>query len=142
VAVGTNGDSTSLALVAELSVDPAERIRVHRLVCVVDCGQVVNPLSLRAQIEGGLLWGLSAALWGEITVKGGRIEQSNFHDYRMTRLTDAPVIDVHIVSSAEPPGGIGEASVPLVAPAMANAVFAAAGLRQRRLPLQPHRPAS
>jgi len=83
---------------------------------------------------------LSAALWGEITVKGGRIEQSNFHDYRTTRLTDAPVIDVLIVSSAEPPGGIGEASVPLVAPALANGVFAAAGVRQRWLPLQPHRP--
>jgi isoquinoline 1-oxidoreductase beta subunit len=142
VAVGTNGASTSLALVAEVSVDPAERIRVHRLVCVVDCGPVVNPLSLRAQIEGGLLWGLSAALWGEITVKGGRVEQSNFHDYRMARLADAPVIDVRIVPSAEPPGGIGEASVPLVAPAVANAVFAATGVRHRRLPLQPHGPAS
>jgi isoquinoline 1-oxidoreductase beta subunit len=104
---------------------------------VVDCGQVVNPLSLRAQLEGGLLWGLSAALWGEIIVKGGRVEQSNFHDYRMARLADAPVIDVHIVPSAAPPGGIGEASVPLVAPAVANAVFAAAGIRHRRLPLQP-----
>jgi isoquinoline 1-oxidoreductase beta subunit len=103
----------------------------------VDCGQVVNPLGLRAQIEGGLVWGLSAALWGEITVKDGRIEQSNFHDYRVARLRDAPRIDVHIVASSAPPGGIGEPSVPLVAPAVANAVFAATGVRHRRLPLEP-----
>ncbi len=100
---------------------------------------MVNPLSLRAQIEGGLIWGLSASLWGEITVKGGRVEQSNFHDYRVARLADAPRIDIHLIPSTEPPGGIGEPSVPLVAPAVANAVFAASGVRHRRLPLEPRR---
>jgi isoquinoline 1-oxidoreductase beta subunit len=135
VAVGNYGDPTSLALVAELSVETQGRIRVHRLTCAVDCGQVVNPLSLSAQIEGGLIWGLSAALWGEITLKDGRIEQSNFHDYRVARLRNAPRIEVHTVPSTEPPGGIGEPSVPLVAPAVANALFAATGRRHRRLPL-------
>lgn len=98
-------------------------------------GRWSNPLSLGAQIEGGLVWGLSAALWGEITLKDGRIEQSNFHDYRVARLRDVPRIQIHIVSSTEPPGGIGEPSVPLVAPAVANALFAATGRRHRRLPL-------
>jgi isoquinoline 1-oxidoreductase beta subunit len=111
------------------------------LTCAVDCGQVVNPLSIRAQIEGGLVFGLSASLWGEIVVKGGRVEQSNFHDYRMARLKDVPAIDVRIVAGGGSPGGIGEASVPLVAPALANAVFAAGGVRRRRLPLEPLRTA-
>ena len=131
------GDPTCLALVAEVSVEPESEVRVRRLTCAVDCGQVVNPLSLQAQIEGGLVFGLSASLWGEIVVKGGRIEQSNFHDYRMARLKDVPAIDVRIVAGGGSPGGIGEASVPLVAPALANAVFAASGVRRRRLPLEP-----
>ena len=139
VAVGNYGEPTSLALVAELSVETQGRIRVHRLTCAVDCGQVVNPLSLNAQIEGGLVWGLSATLWGEITLKDGRIEQSNFHDYRVARLRDVPRIQVHIVPSTGPPGGIGEPSVPLVAPAVTNALFAATGRRHRRLPLGPPR---
>jgi isoquinoline 1-oxidoreductase beta subunit len=135
VAVCNYGEPTSLALVAEVSADEASGIRVRRLTCAVDCGLVVNPVGLRAQIEGGLIWGLSAALWGEITVKNGRIEQSNFHDYRVARLGDTPEIEVHIVPSTAPPGGIGEPSVPLVAPAVANALFAATGMRRRQLPL-------
>jgi isoquinoline 1-oxidoreductase beta subunit len=129
------GDPTSVALVAELSVGADGGIHVRRLTCAVDCGQVVNPLSLTAQIEGGLVFGLTAALWGEISVKAGRIEQSNFHDYRMARLADVPPIDVRVLGGNGSPGGVGEASVPVVAPALANAVFAATGGRRRRLPL-------
>jgi isoquinoline 1-oxidoreductase subunit beta len=129
------GDPTSVALVAEASVGADGGIQVRRLTCAVDCGQVVNPLTLKAQIEGGLVFGLTAALWGEISVKDGRIEQSNFHDYRMARLADMPAIDVRVVGGNGPPGGVGEASVPVVAPALANAVFAATGVRRRRLPL-------
>jgi isoquinoline 1-oxidoreductase beta subunit len=129
------GDPTSVALVAELSVGADGGIQMRRLTCAVDCGQVVNPLSLTAQIEGGLVFGLTAALWGEISVKAGRIEQSNFHDYRMARLADVPPIDVHVLGGNGSPGGVGEASVPVVAPALANAVFAATGVRRRRLPL-------
>ncbi|HET8621922.1 MAG TPA: molybdopterin cofactor-binding domain-containing protein [Gemmatimonadales bacterium] len=139
VAVSTYGEPTSLALIAELSVETRGRIKIGRLTCAVDCGQIVNPLSLEAQIEGGLVWGLSAALWGEITVKHGGIEQSNFHDYRVARISDMPRIDIHIVPSTAPPGGIGEPSVPLVAPAVANALFAATGVRHRQLPLEPQR---
>jgi len=137
----SRGDPTCLALIAEVSVEPESEVRVRRLTCAVDCGQVVNPLSLRAQIEGGLVFGLSASLWGEIVVNGGRIEQSNFHDYRMARLKDVPAIDVRIVAGGGSPGGIGETSVPLVAPALVNAVFAASGVRRRRLPLEPLRTA-
>jgi isoquinoline 1-oxidoreductase beta subunit len=129
------GDPTFLALVAEVSVDSGGGIRVDRLTCAVDCGQIVNPLTLRAQIEGGLIWGLSATLWGEITLKDGQVEQSNFHDYRVARLRDTPRIEVEIVVSAAAPGGVGEAAVSVVAPAVANAVFAATGKRHRRLPL-------
>jgi isoquinoline 1-oxidoreductase beta subunit len=129
------GGPTFLALVAEVSVDSGGGIRVDRLTCAVDCGQIVNPLTLRAQIEGGLIWGLSATLWGEITLKDGQVEQSNFHDYRVARLRDTPRIEVEIVVSDPAPGGVGEAAVPVVAPAVANAVFAASGKRHRRLPL-------
>jgi isoquinoline 1-oxidoreductase subunit beta len=129
------GDPTSVALVAEVSVAADGSIRVRHLTCAVDCGQVVNPLNLKAQIEGGLVFGLTAALWGEISVKAGRIEQSNFHDYRIARLGDVPAIDVRVVGGNGPPGGVGEASVPVVAPALANAVFAATRVRRRRLPL-------
>lgn len=121
--------------VAEVSVED-NRIRIHRVVCAVDCGVCVNPASVVAQMEGGVVYGLSAALYGELSFKDGRVQQSNFHDYPLLRLQEMPRVEAHIVQSSEKPGGVGEPGVPPVAPAVANAVFAATGKRLRRLPLR------
>jgi CO/xanthine dehydrogenase Mo-binding subunit len=102
----------------------------------VDCGTAINPDIVRQQMEGGILFGLSAALYGEITLEDGAVRESNFHDYRQLRLADSPAIDVHIVPSTEPPSGVGEPGVPPIAPAVANAVFAVTGQRLRTLPLR------
>jgi isoquinoline 1-oxidoreductase beta subunit len=102
---------------------------------VVDTGIAVNPDSIVAQIEGGLIFGLTAALYGEITIDKGRVQQSNFHDYRMLRIDQAPKIEVHVVKSGEAPGGIGEAGVTAAPPALRNAIFAATGVALRRLPI-------
>ena len=110
--------------------------RVHRIVCAVDCGTIVNPDTVKAQIEGGIVFGISGALWGEITLKNGRVEQSNFNDYRVLRMNETPAIEVHLVRNGEAPGGIGEPGTAATAPALANAVFAATGKRIRQLPLQ------
>jgi isoquinoline 1-oxidoreductase beta subunit len=125
-----------VAQVAEVEVSPAGEVRVHRVVCAVDCGQVVNPDTVKAQMEGGIIFGIGAALWNEITLKDGRVEQSNFHDYRSLRINEAPAIEVYLVKSAEAPGGIGEPGTSGAAPAVTNAVFAATGKRIRQLPLQ------
>jgi isoquinoline 1-oxidoreductase beta subunit len=124
-----------IAQVAEVSVDPAGRIRVHKVVCAVDCGKYVNPEIIRAQMESGIVFGLSAALHGAITFRNGRVEQSNFHDYPLLRLTEMPEVEVHIVESSEKSGGIGEPGVPPIAPAVANAVFVLTGKRLRKLPM-------
>ena len=125
-----------VAQVAEVSVDPDGRVRVHRVVCAIDCGMIVNPLTIEAQMEGAIAMGLSAALYGEITLKDGRVEQGNFTDYPILRIDEMPVVDVHIVPSKDAPGGTGEPGVPPVAPARSNAVFAATGKRVRRLPIR------
>jgi len=127
--------SSYVAQVAEVSVD-AGRIRVHRVVCAIDCGTAVNPAGVVAQLESAVVFGLSAALYGEITFREGRVQQSNFHDYRPLRLFEMPVVEVHIVPSTEKPSGVGEPGVPPIAPAVANALFAATGQRLRRLPLR------
>jgi isoquinoline 1-oxidoreductase beta subunit len=124
-----------MAQVAEVSV-AGGRVRVHRVVCAVDCGVCVNPAGVRAQVEGAVAFGLSAALHGELTFKDGRVQQSNFHDYPLLRLNEMPEVEVHIVTSAEKPGGIGEPGVPPIAPAVANAIFVATGQRLRRLPFR------
>ena len=124
-----------VAQVVEMSI-ARNKVRVHRVVCVVDAGTVVNPNSVVAQIEGGIVYGLSAVLMGEITLKNGRPEQSNFHNYRMMRIGDAPAIEVHIVPSTARPTGIGEVSVPQVMPAVTNALFALTGKRIRSLPVK------
>jgi isoquinoline 1-oxidoreductase beta subunit len=121
--------------VAEVSVDKDGVPRVHRVVCAVDCGRVINPDSVKAQMEGGIVFGLTAALKDAITLEGGRVQQRNFHDYQMLRINEAPEIEVHIVPSTEAPTGVGEPGVPPVAPAVANAIFAATGKRVRRLPI-------
>jgi len=124
------------AQVAEVSLSSPGTLRVHRVVCAIDCGQIVNPDTVRAQMEGAVLFGLSAAMQGEITLRAGAVEQSSFHDYRLLALAECPDIEVHIVASDEAPGGVGEPGTPPIAPAIANAVFAVAGQRLRRLPLQ------
>ncbi len=124
-----------VAQVAEVSVD-AGAIRVHRVVCAIDCGIAVNPESVAAQIESGIAFGLGAALHSAIHLREGRVQESNFHDYRVLRLAEMPSVEVHIVSSTEEMGGAGEVAVPPIAPAVANAVFALTGQRLRELPLR------
>jgi len=111
-------------------------VRVTRVVCAVDCGTIVNPDTVKAQMEGGIVFGVTGALFGEITIKGGRVEQHNFNDYRMLRINEAPVIEVHLVPSTETPGGVGEPGTSCVMPAVANAIFAATGTRIRKLPVK------
>jgi isoquinoline 1-oxidoreductase subunit beta len=108
---------------------------VNRIVCAVDCGMAVNPKTIEAQIQGGVIFGITGALHGEITIKDGRVEQSNFPDYRMLRINEAPAIEVHIVQSTEAPGGIGEPGTSALAPALTNAIFATTGKRLRKLPV-------
>jgi isoquinoline 1-oxidoreductase beta subunit len=125
-----------VAQVAEVSVSPEGGVRVHRVVCAVDCGMCVNPLTIEAQMESGIVFGLSAALHGAITLKDGRVEQGNFNDYQMLRINEMPEVEVHVVQSAEKPGGIGEPGVPPIAPAVCNAIFALTGKRIRKLPIR------
>jgi isoquinoline 1-oxidoreductase subunit beta len=127
-----------VAHVIEISVDRKERtLRVHRVVCALDCGFVVNPASLDAQARSCIVYGLTAALHGAITIEGGRVQQNNFNDYKMLRFNEMPDIEVHIMPGAGDPTGAGEFAVPPVAPALCNAIFAATGKRVRRLPIQP-----
>jgi isoquinoline 1-oxidoreductase beta subunit len=125
-----------IAQVAEVSISKDNKVSVHRVVCSIDCGRVVNPDTIKAQMESGIVFGLTAALYGAITLKDGRVEQSNFHDYEMLRMNEMPKVEVYIVPSQEPPGGVGEPGVPPIAPAVANAIFAATGRRIRRLPIR------
>jgi isoquinoline 1-oxidoreductase beta subunit len=125
------------AQVAEVSIQE-QRIKVHRVVCAIDCGRAINPETIRAQMEGGIVFGLSAALYGQITLKNGRVQQSNFHEYPVLRMDAMPEVEVHIVPSTEPPSGIGEPGTPLMAAAVCNALFALTGRRLRSLPLTQH----
>jgi isoquinoline 1-oxidoreductase subunit beta len=127
---------TYLSQVAEVAVSKDGEVLIQRVVCAVDCGIIVNPDTVKAQIEGGIILGLTAAQFGEITLKNGRVEQSNFNDYRALRINEAPTIEVHLVISAEAPGGIGEPGTVGIAPAVANAIFAATGKRIRKLPVK------
>lgn len=123
-----------VAQVVEASVEGG-RLKVHKITCVIDCGQTINPRIVESQLESGIVYGLSAALWGEITLHNGRVQQSNFSDYRVLRLNELPELKVHIIPSTAAPGGIGETGVPPVAPAICNAIFAATGKRLRSLPV-------
>jgi len=127
--------NTVVAQVAEVTVGKDGKFHVDRVVCAVHCGTAVNPDIVKAQMEGGIGFGLSAALYGKITLKDGVVEQSNFHDYQVLRINEMPAIDVHIVPSSDPPTGVGEPGVPVIAPAVANALAAATGKRLRSLPL-------
>ena len=125
-----------IAQVAEVAVSKQGDVRVRRVVCAVDCGTVVNPDIVKAQMESGIVFGITGALWGEITIKNGRVEQHNFSDYRVLRMSETPAIEVHLVKSAEAPGGVGEPGTSAVMPAVTNAVFAATGRRIRKLPVK------
>ena len=124
-----------LALVADVEVGKDGEVAVKRVVCAIDTGVVINPDTVQAQLQSAVIFGISATLYGQATLKNGRIEQSNFHDARVLRIHEAPVIETHIVKSTEPPGGLGEAGTACVFPAITNAVFAATGQRVRKLPV-------
>jgi isoquinoline 1-oxidoreductase beta subunit len=133
------GYGTYMAQVAEISMGSDGKLKVHRIVCAVDCGQTVNPDTVLAQVESSIVFGLSAALWGEINLQNGRVQQQNFDTYRLVRMSEMPRIDTYIVDSSEAPGGIGEPATALVAPAISNAIYAATGNRLRSLPFSRHR---
>jgi isoquinoline 1-oxidoreductase beta subunit len=124
-----------LAQVAEVEVAKDGSVRVRRVVCAMDCGTVVNPDTVQAQLMSGITFGATAALYGEITLKNGRVEQTNFDNYQMIRMNEAPAIEVHVVKSSEPPGGMGETGTSGVVPAIANAIFAATGKRLHKMPV-------
>ncbi|MGY8681985.1 xanthine dehydrogenase family protein molybdopterin-binding subunit [Bradyrhizobium sp. UFLA05-153] len=126
-----------MAQVAEVEVSKEGTVRVRRVVCAMDCGTVVNPDTVQAQIQSGIIFGVTAALHGEITLKNGRVEQTNFDTYQMLRMNEAPEIEVHVVGSSEPPGGMGETGTSAIVPAIANAVYAATGKRLRKMPIDP-----
>ncbi|MBS0281488.1 MAG: xanthine dehydrogenase family protein molybdopterin-binding subunit, partial [Proteobacteria bacterium] len=119
----------------EVDVTEMGKINVRRVTSIVDAGRTVNPDTIAAQVQGGLLFGMTAALYGDITLKDGRVQQRNFNDYRMMRINEAPQIDVHVVPSTEDPGGIGEPGCSAGPPSLVNAVFAATGVRIHRLPI-------
>jgi isoquinoline 1-oxidoreductase beta subunit len=127
--------ATYMAQVAEVEVSKSGAVRVRRVVCAVDCGTVVNPDTVQAQVQSAINFGITAALYGKITLKNGRVEQTNFDTYQMLRMNEAPAIEVHIVRSFEPPGGMGECGTSAIVPAVANAIFAATGKRLRKLPV-------
>jgi isoquinoline 1-oxidoreductase beta subunit len=127
-----------VAEVAEVEVSDAGKVRVHRVVCVVDAGFAMHPNGLIAQMESGIIYGLTAALSGEITIEDGAVMQSNFHDYQMLRMNQAPSIETHIINSGNWPGGAGEPSTPVIGPAVTNAIFNATGIRIRKLPIKNH----
>jgi isoquinoline 1-oxidoreductase beta subunit len=126
---------TYMAQVAEVEVAKNGTVRVRRVVCAVDCGTVINPDTVRAQIQSAIIFGITAALYGEITLKNGRVEQTNFDSYQVLRVNEAPEIEVHIVQSSEPPGGMGECGTSAIVPAVANAIFSATGKRLRKMPV-------
>ena len=128
---------THVAQVAEISIDDSNQIKVHKVFSVVDCGQTVNPMTIRAQIQGSIIFGLGATIKSEMTVRNGRVNESNFDDYKVIRMDETPEINVHIIKNQESPGGVGEPGLPPIAPAVANAVFAASGKRIRKLPILP-----
>ncbi|WGD55171.1 xanthine dehydrogenase family protein molybdopterin-binding subunit [Bradyrhizobium sp. CB1650] len=130
-----NAFGSLLAQVAEVEVAKDGSVRVHRVTCAMDCGTVINPNTVQAQLQGGIMYGVTAALYGEITLKSGRVEQTNFDTYQILRMNEAPAVEVHLIKSTEPPGGMGETGTSAIVPAIANAVFAATGKRLRKMPI-------
>ncbi|MBS0365740.1 MAG: xanthine dehydrogenase family protein molybdopterin-binding subunit [Proteobacteria bacterium] len=131
------GYTSVIAQVAEVSIETG-KLKIHRITAVIDCGLAVNPRIVQSQLESGIVYGLSAALWGDITVRNGQVQQRNFNDYRVLRLNEMPQVETHVLPSEATPGGVGEIAVAQVAPALCNAVYAATGRRVRSLPLAAH----
>jgi isoquinoline 1-oxidoreductase beta subunit len=127
-----------VAEVAEVSVDPDGRLRVHKVTCAIDCGRAINPDTVEQQVESGIIFGLTAALYGEITIENGAVAEGNFPDYDMVRMAQTPEIQVHIVESGEELGGLGEPATPPIAAAVANAAYILTGQRIRELPFKNH----
>jgi isoquinoline 1-oxidoreductase beta subunit len=127
-----------MAQVAEVSVTDEGKLQLHRITCAADCGQVVNPDTVEAQIQGSIVFGLSAAYWGQISIDGGQVQETNFDTMRILRMNELPEIDIYLIASDRDPGGMGEPATALVAPAIANAVFVATGKRLRSLPFSRH----
>jgi isoquinoline 1-oxidoreductase beta subunit len=127
-----------VCLIVEAEVTPQGEVRLRRAVAAIDCGIAINPSSVEAQVQGGMLFGLSAALYSAITLKDGAFEQSNFHDYRNLRMNEVPRVEVYRVESSLSPGGLGEVGTAIAAPALGNAIFAATGVRLRSLPVDRH----
>ena len=132
------GYGTYMAQIADITLENDGKVKVHRVFCAADCGQQINPDTVVAQIESSVLFGYSALMWGEINLRGGRVQQTNFDGYRVARMNEAPRVDAYLIDSSEAPGGIGEPATALVAPAVCNAIFAASGRRLRSLPLTRH----
>ena len=128
---------TIVAQVVEVEVSDG-KVRVHRVVCAVDAGFAIHPDGMKAQMESGIVYGLTAALYGDISIRRGAVAQSNFHDYEMLRMNEAPVVETYIINSGESLGGAGEPGTPAIAPALANAIFDATGKRVRELPIKHH----
>jgi isoquinoline 1-oxidoreductase beta subunit len=129
------GFASFLATVVEAEVDASGEVKVRRVTAAIDTGIAINPDTIEAQLQGGFIFGITAALYGEITIREGRVQQSNFHDYRMLRINQTPSIEVHIIKSGEAPGGIGEAGTTGIVPALRNAIYAATGVALRRMPI-------
>ena len=134
----SDNHGTTLAQVVEITVNDRRELAIDRVVCVIDCGIVIHPDIVISQVEGSIIEGLGAALHGEITFSQGRVDQSNFHDYRFLSLDGAPSIEVYLLPQGKRPGGVGEPAVPPAAPALANAIFDATGKRIRSLPIKKH----
>ncbi|MEE9571606.1 MAG: molybdopterin cofactor-binding domain-containing protein, partial [Candidatus Neomarinimicrobiota bacterium] len=128
------------AMVAEIFIDSKRKMKINRIICAIDCGLVINPDGVIAQVESGVALALTAALFGEITFKDGKVQQSNFHNYKLIKMNQMPKIETHIIPSNEAPTGAGEPPVPPTAPALANAIFAATGIRHRSLPITKYAP--
>jgi isoquinoline 1-oxidoreductase beta subunit len=126
-----------IATVVECEIDDAGEVKLRNVTTAVDTGRIINPDTVIAQLQGGLIFGLTAALYGEITLENGRVQQSNFHDYRMLRINQIPPIAVHLIESKEAPGGIGETGTTSAVPALRNAIYAATGIALRRMPVDP-----
>ena len=129
------GYGTYLAVVAEVSA-PGKEIKLHKVTVAADVGSMVNPNIVKQQIESSVIYGMSSVLYDEITIAAGRVQQTNFHNYRTARMNDSPVIDMHILADGQPPGGIGEPVTATIAPAIGNAIASLTGQRLRRLPLK------
>jgi isoquinoline 1-oxidoreductase beta subunit len=130
-------DGTLVAQVVEAEVPADGKVKVHRVVCAFDCGQLINPDTVAAQVESAIGWAMSAALYGEITIRNGAVQQSNFTDYKIIRMNEMPKVEVYLVENHENPTGVGEPGVPAFAPALLNAIYDATGVRIRRLPVKP-----